>query len=316
MTTTQPAGAEELLAWLAVDKGRSANTVAAYRRDLTAYGAYLGVRGLAPAQVTEAVVEDYVDFLRGEGRAPASVARALVSVRALHRFLENGGLVTGNPAGRVGPPRIPTGPPPVLSEDEAASLLGAVVGDDAVVRRDRAIVEVLYACGLRVSELVGLSLADVDLDGGLLHVVGGGSVGGDGRKERVVPVGAPAVGALAGWLAPRGRGALTPTRWARRSDADALFLNARGGRLSRQGAWRIVNHYGEKVGLGGRLSPNVLRHSCAAHMIDRGADIRVVQELLGHASTASTHAYTRGSGDRLRQVYGTVHPRANGQTPR
>ncbi len=301
-------------------KGRSANTVAAYRRDLAAYGAFLSTRGLTPAEVTEAVVEDYLDFLRGHGRAPASVARALVSVRALHRFLEDGGLATGNPAGRVGPPRVPAGPLPVLSEDEASSLLGAVVGDDAVVRRDRAIVEVLYACGLRVSELVGLSLGDVDLDAGLIHVAGGDGAVGDGaatrHKEREVPVGGPAVGALAGWLSPRGRGALIPTRWARRGDAEALFLNARGGRLSRQAAWRIVNHYGEKVGLAGRLTPNVLRHSCAAHMIERGADVRVVQELLGHASISSTQAYTRRSADRLHRVYGAVHPRAGGEKPR
>jgi len=326
---TQPAGADELLSWLANVKGRSANTVAAYRRDLAAYGAFLSNRGVTPAEVTEAVVEDYLEFLRGQGRAPASVARALVSVRALHRFLEDGGLATGNPAGRVGPPRVPTGPPPVLSEDEASSLLGAVVGDDAVVRRDRAIVEVLYACGLRVSELVGLSLGDVDLDAGSIHVVGADGATVDGargagatiesvtrHREREVPVGGPAVGALAGWLSPRGRGALVPTRWARRGDAEALFLNARGGRLSRQAAWRIVNHYGEKVGLAGRLTPNVLRHSCAAHMIERGADVRVVQELLGHASISSTQAYTRRSADLLHRVYGTVHPRAGGQKPR
>ncbi len=325
MRPAQPAGADELLAWLATVKGRSANTVAAYRRDLAAYGGYLDSLGLAPAQVTEEVVENYVAHLRSRGRAPASVARALVSVRALHRFLENGGLVTGNPADRVGPPRVPAGPSAVLSEDEAASLLGAVVGDDATVRRDRAIVEVLYACGLRVSELVGLSLGDVDLDAGLLRVSGGlgdGKVGdGDGgptsrHKERLVPVGGPAVDALTAWLCPRGRAALIPTRWARRGDADALFLNARGGRLSRQGAWRVVNHYGEKVGLAGRLTPNVLRHSCAAHMIDRGADVRVVQELLGHASTGYTQASTRGSGVRLRRVYGAAHPRAGGEMPR
>jgi len=311
VTLTLPAGAEDLLSWLAGVKGRSANTVAAYRRDLAAYGGYLSDRGLVPAQVTEVVVEDYVGHLRGQGRAPASVARALVSVRALHRFLESGGLTTGNPAGRVGPPRVEAGPPPVLTEGEASRLLGAVVGDDAVVRRDRAIVEVLYACGLRVSELVGLSLDDVDLDGGLVHVSYGGAPV-TRHKERVVPIGGPAVGALAGWLCPQGRGALTPHRWARRGDAEALFLNARGGRLSRQGVWRIVNHYGEKVGLAEKLTPNVLRHSCAAHMIDRGADVHVVQQLLGHASMASTQAYTRGSRDHLRQVYGVVHPRAKG----
>ncbi|MGI8778201.1 MAG: tyrosine-type recombinase/integrase [Acidimicrobiales bacterium] len=312
----QPAGAEELLSWLAGEKGRSANTVAAYRRDLAAYGRFLSGRGLAPAEVTETVVEDYLGVLRATGRAPASVARALVSVRALHRFLETEGRATGNPAGHVGPPRVAAGPPWALSEQEASRLLEAVVGDDATTRRDRAIVEVLYACGLRVSELVGLSLGDVDLDGGLLRVGGGDGPAAARGRERVVPVEGPAAAALVAWLSPSGRGALAPVRWARRGDADAVFLNARGGRLSRQGAWRIVNHYGEKVGLAGRLTPHVLRHSCATHMIDHGADIRVVQELLGHASMSSTQAYTRGSTDRLRRAYRSAHPRAGDEKPR
>jgi len=313
---TQPAGAEELLSWLAGEKGRSANTVAAYRRDLAAYGRFLSGRGLAPAEVTETVVEDYLGVLRGAGRAPASVARALVSVRALHRFLETAGRAPGNPAGHVGPPRVAPGPPRALSEQEVSRLLEAVVGDDATTRRDRAIVEVLYACGLRVSELVGLSLGDVDLDGGLLRIGSGDGPTAARGRERVVPVEGPAAAAMVAWLSPSGRGALAPVRWARRSDADAVFLNARGGRLSRQGAWRIVNHYGEKVGLAARLTPHVLRHSCATHMIDHGADIRVVQELLGHASMSSTQAYARGSTDRLRRAYRSAHPRAGGEKPR
>jgi len=311
---TQPVGAEELLSWLAV-KGRSANTVAAYRRDLSAYGRFLAGRGLVADQVTEAVVEEYVGALRAAGRAPASVARALVSVRALHRFLETEGRALGNPAGQVGPPRIAAGPPRALSEEETAMLLGAVVGDDAVARRDRAIVEVLYACGLRVSELVGLSLADVDLAAGQLHVSSGEGYSTRDR-ERIVPVGDPAVGALNAWVSPTGRGALTPVRWARRGDAEALFLNARGGRLSRQAAWRIVNHHGERAGLAGRLTPHVLRHSCATHMIAHGADVRAVQELLGHASDSSTRAFAHGSPDRLRRVYRAAHPRARSEKPR
>jgi integrase/recombinase XerD len=308
------AGAEELLTWLAA-KGRSANTVAAYRRDLAAYGRFLAERGVVPDQVTEAVVEDYVGTLRAAGRAPASVARALVSVRALHRFLEIEGRALGNPAGQVGPPRVTAGPPRALSEDEVVRLLGAIVGDDAVTRRDRAIVEVLYACGLRVSELVGLSLADVDLATGQLHVRDGDGPTAQDR-ERVVPVGDPAVAALTSWVAPPGRGALSPVRWARRDDAEALFLNARGGRLSRQGAWRIVNHHGERAGLAGRLTPHVLRHSCATHMMAHGADAHDVQELLGHASASSTQAYTRGADDRLRRSYRAVHPRARSGKPR
>jgi integrase/recombinase XerD len=302
-----PAEAEELLSWLAVEKGRSPNTLAAYRRDLAAYVEFLAGRTLDLAGVTERVVEDYLAFLRAAGRAPASVARALVSVRALHRFLEDEGQATDNPASDVGPPRVPAGLPKALSEDEVAALIGAVAGDHAVARRDRAIVEVLYACGLRVSELVGLSLGDLDLDAGLLRAFGKGS------KERLVPVGRPARTALAAWLAPAGRAALAPARWARRGDAEAVFLNARGGRLSRQGAWRVVHGYAERVGLGDRLTPHVLRHSCATHMLDHGADIRVVQELLGHASISTTQVYTKVSTERLRRVYDAAHPRARGR---
>jgi integrase/recombinase XerD len=305
-----PVEAEEFLSWLAVERGRSRNTLAAYRRDLAAYVEFLTGRQLAVADVTEPVVEDYVAFLRAAARAPSSVARALVAVRSLHRFLEDEGEVVGNPAEEVGPPRVPAGLPKALSEAEVLSLLGAVAGDDSPARRDRAILEVLYGCGLRVSELVGLSLADLDLDAGLLRAFGKGS------KERVVPVGRVAREALAAWLAPGGRGAMAPERWARRGDSEAVFLNMRGGRLSRQGAWGIVRHYGDKVGLGSRLTPHVLRHSCATHMLDHGADIRVVQELLGHASISTTQVYTKVSTERLRRIYDAAHPRARSGRPR
>jgi len=299
-----PVEGEEFLSWLAVERGRSLNTLAAYRRDLAAYVEFLDGRGLAVGEVTEAVVEDYLAFLKAARRAPSSVARALVAVRSLHRFLEDEGEVAGNPAEEVGPPRVPAGLPKALSEAEILLLLGAVAGDDAPARRDRAILEVLYACGLRVSELVGLSLSDLDLDAGLLRAFGKGS------KERVVPVGRVAREALVGWLAPPGRGAMAPERWARRGDSEAVFLNTRGGRLSRQGAWGVVRHHGDKVGLGDRLTPHVLRHSCATHMLDHGADIRVVQELLGHASISTTQVYTKVSTERLRRIYDAAHPRA------
>ncbi len=299
-----PSQAEELLSWLAVEKGRSANTLAAYRRDLTAYWEFLVGRGLTLEGVTDRVVEDYLAFLRASGKAPASVARALVAVRSLHRFCEDEGLSLGNPAEDVERPRVPAGLPKALTEDEIGLLLGAVTGDDALARRDRAILEVLYGCGLRVSELVGLSLGDVDLDASLVRAFG------KGAKERVVPVGRLAREALRAWLAPGGRSALVPARWARRGDAEAVFLNARGGRLSRQGAWGVVRHYGDRVGLGERLTPHVLRHSCATHMLDHGADIRVVQELLGHASISTTQVYTKISTERLRRVYEAAHPRA------
>jgi integrase/recombinase XerD len=299
-----PPAAEEYLGWLVAEKGRSANTLAAYRRDLRAYWRWLSERHVALDEVTEADVNAYVAALRAAGRAPTSVARAVVAVRSLHRFLAEEGHAARDPAADVESPRVPQALPKALSEDEVERLLGAVVGDDAVARRDRAILEVLYGTGVRISELVGLSLGDVDLDGALLRAFGKGS------KERVLPIGRMARAALASWLDEGGRGAMVPERWARRGDAEAVFLNARGGRLSRQGAWGIVRRYGDQVGLGDRLTPHVLRHSCATHMLDHGADIRAVQELLGHASISTTQVYTKVSTERLRAVYDAAHPRA------
>ena len=245
--------------------------------------------------------------LRGQGRAPATVARALVAVRSLHRFLAEEGMAAGDPSGDVGVPRVPQGLPKALSEAEVAALIAVVVGHDALARRDRAILEVLYGTGLRISELVGLSLGDLDLAGGTLRVLG------KGGKERVVPLLGLAHDALAAWLAPGGRPAVVPDRWARRGDAEAVVLNARGGRLSRQGAWGVVRRHGRRAGLADRLTPHVLRHSCATHLLDNGADVRVVQELLGHASIATTQVYTMVSTERLHAVYRQAHPRALGR---
>jgi integrase/recombinase XerD len=304
-TAPLPLVAEEFLTWLAVERGRSANTLAAYRRDLATYVAWLGGRPLET--VEEADVERYVGSLRAEGRAASSVARALVSVRSLHRFLAEEGMVAADPAVGVEPPRVPLGLPKPLAEAEVVALLDSVVGEAPADRRDRAVLEVLYGTGMRIGELCGLSLGDLDLTGGLARVLG------KGAKERLVPLGRLARERLGEWLAPSGRGALAPERWARRGDAEAVFLNARGGRLTRQGAWLVVKGRGDRIGLGDRLSPHVLRHSCATHMLDHGADIRVVQELLGHASLSTTQVYTKVSPERLRAVYEAAHPRAGGR---
>ena len=303
--TELPLDAEEFLAWLVAERGRSANTVAAYRRDLRGYCAWLASQGLSLADVEPGTIEAYVGVLRVD-RAPASVARALVAVRSLHRFLAEEGMAAADPGAAVDAPRVPRGLPKALSEDEVTSLIAAVVGFDPIARRDRAMLEVLYGVGLRISELVGLSLGDLDLDGGSLRAFGKGS------KERVVPLVGMAREALHDWLAPSGRGALEPDRWARRGDAEAVFLNARGGRLSRQGAWGVVRRYGDLIGLGDRLTPHVLRHSCATHLLDHGADIRIVQELLGHASISTTQVYTMVSTARLRSAWAEAHPRAGG----
>jgi len=297
---------EEYLTWLGVERGRAANTLAAYRRDLAAYEAWLAETGVPLDQVTEPVVERYVAHLRSTGKAPSSTARALVAVRSLHRFLLEEGRAALDPTGEVGVPRVPVGLPKALTEAEVAALLAAVGGGSAKALRDRAILELLYSTGMRISELTGLSLGDLQLADGTLRALGKGS------KERLVPVGRYARDALEAWLGPGGRPALAPARWTRRSDSDAVFLNTRGGRLSRQGAWAVVRSYGDRIGLGPRLTPHVLRHSCATHMLDHGADIRVVQELLGHASVATTQVYTKVTAERLRAVYDAAHPRARG----
>jgi integrase/recombinase XerD len=303
-----PPEAEDLLLWLSAERGRAPTTLQAYRRDLRSYAAWLATRGLAVVDVAEEDVIAYIGVLRERGLAPASVARSMVAVRSLHRFLAIEGRVDGDPAADVERPRVPRGLPKALSESEVASLLEAPQGDGPVALRDRAMLEVLYGTGLRVSELVGLSIGDVDLDSALIRAFGKGS------KERIVPVGSHAVRALGAWLGPGGRPGLAPERWARRGDAEAVFLGARGGRLTRQGAWDVLRRHGERVGLAGRLSPHVLRHSCATHMLDHGADIRAVQELLGHASISTTQLYTLVSTERLWEVYRSAHPRALAQS--
>lgn len=295
--------AEEFLAWVAVR--RAANTVAAYRRDITAYEAFLLEHDVALKDVSETTVENYIAHLRAAGRKASSVGRAMAAVRGLHRFAVDEHGFGSDPTDQIKVAKGTQSLPKALTEAEIERLLGSVAGDDAVGRRDRAILELLYGTGMRISELVRLSLADLaQLDDGILRAFGKGS------KERIVPVGRFARQALAAWLAAAGRGTMAPERWATRDDAEAVFLNQRGRRLTRQGAWLILRGHGDRAGLRDRLWPHVLRHSCATHMLDHGADIRVVQELLGHASIATTQVYTRVSAERLRQAYDEAHPRA------
>jgi integrase/recombinase XerD len=301
-----PLEVEEWLSWLATERGRAPGTLAAYRRDARRWWRWLAARDRALAEATEADVEAYVGDLRGGHLAPATVARAVVAVRSLHRFLADEGRAPADPGAGVASPRVPAGLPKALTEDEVGALLGAVVGDGPVARRDRALLEVLYGTGARISEAVGLRLGDVDLESALLRLFG------KGARERVVPVGRPAVAALVAWLGPGGRPALVPERWARRGDAEAIFLNRRGGRLTRQGAWLVVKRWAVEVALDDRVAPHVLRHSCATHMLDHGADIRAVQELLGHASLSTTQVYTKVSTERLFAAYRAAHPRAGG----
>jgi integrase/recombinase XerD len=310
MPTTQlSTAAEEYLSWLSVERGRARNTVISYRRDLAAYEATLAGRGRTPLDARPDDVTAHLDGLRDGGGSPASVSRARSVLRGLHHFLVDEGIVPGDPTVDIESALLPGRLPKALAEDEVSSILGAVAGDGARARRDRALLEVLYGTGGRVSEVVGLDIADLAPGEGLVRLYGKGS------KERLVPLGRCAEEALAAWLAPEGRTRLAPKQWQRRGDAEAVFLNARGGRLGRQGAFGIVRAHAAAAGLADRVSPHVLRHSCATHMLARGADIRVVQELLGHASVTTTQLYTKVTTEHLRIAYEAAHPRASGHRP-
>ena len=305
-----PIEAEEFLTWLSAERGRARSTLEAYRRDLRSYVGFLDGRGSTVADADPTAVRAFLASLSDGGLARTTTARRFVAVRSLHRFLVDEDFLVIDPTAEVDSPGVPRGIPKALSEDEVGRLLAAVAGDDPVARRDRAILEVLYGTGARISEVVGLSLGDVDTHSRRLRVFG------KGAKERVVPIGRLAGLALEAWLDDAGRGELVPQRWARRGDAEAVFLNARGGRLTRQGAWGVVRKHGERAELGDQLTPHVLRHSCATHMVDHGADLRVVQELLGHASVSTTQVYTLVSTERLWAVYDQAHPRARRQRSR
>jgi integrase/recombinase XerD len=307
LTAELPLEAEEFLSWLVAERGRAANTIAAYRRDLTAYHQWLTDHGTSVGSVESSMLVDFVAERRGSGAAPSTVARQLAAVRTLHRYLVTEGERPDDPTADLEGVRVPSGLPKPLNEAEVAALLDAVVGHEPAARRDRALLELLYATGARISEACGLSIGDIDFGAHLVRLYG------KGAKERIVPFGRAAGAALDDWFSPAGRVRMVPAQWRRRSDAEAVFLNARGGRLTRQAAWGVVKSYGRRAGLDGTLSPHVLRHSCATHLLDHGADLRVVQELLGHASISTTQVYTKVSQERLWDVYRAAHPRALGR---
>ena len=299
-----PIEAEEFLAWMLAEKGRSANTLAAYRRDLQAYTVWLEARATTALDVDRASLVTFVVERRESGAAVASIARRLAAIRMFHRYLAIEGFRADDPTADLEGVKVPSGIPKPLSEPQVTSLIDAVVGHEPLDHRDRALLEFLYATGARISEAVGLSIGELDLDARLVRLYGKGS------KERIVPFGSSAADALEVWFSSAGRARLVPIRWQRRNDAEAVFLNTRGSRLTRQAAWLVVKKYGRRAGIGDELSPHVLRHSCATHLLDHGADLRVVQEMLGHASISTTQVYTRVSQERLWDVYRSAHPRA------
>ncbi len=302
---------------LAVERGLAMNTLAAYRRDLTRYAQFLTARGRD--DVTTITEDDVTAFLRdlreGSATHPAlsatSAARTVVAVRGWHRFMLAEGVCPHDPARDVHPPTVPKRLPKAIGIAEVEKLLGAAGSDDGPrALRDRALLEVLYGTGARISEAVGLDVDDLLLGesdqaeqgSGIASVV---RLRGKGSKERLVPMGSYARAAVEAYLV-RGRPALA----AAGTGNAALFLNARGGRLSRQSAWTVLRAAAQRAHLDDHISPHTLRHSFATHLLDGGADVRVVQELLGHASVATTQVYTLVTVEKLREVYAAAHPRA------
>ena len=298
----------EFLSHARAERGLSGNTLDAYRRDLELWRRFCSDRHVDPAAARAEDVTTYLQRLRA-GKPPASkplaassVARILVSLRSLYRFLVGEGHVTGDPTVAVGAPARPRSLPKAIGVRETERLLEQP-RDDLLGRRDRAILETLYGAGVRISELVALDVDDVDVDEGSVLVRAG-----KGGKDRRVPLGRAARTALGAYLTVS-----RPTLLERAAPSGArgaLFLNARGGRLTRQGCWKILKGYASAAGLGDRVSPHTLRHSFATHMLEAGADIRAVQELLGHASLVTTQVYTLVTTRRLREVYLASHPRA------
>ncbi|WP_132153909.1 site-specific tyrosine recombinase XerD [Kribbella antiqua] len=294
---------------LTVERGLAANTLASYRRDLRRYDGYLAAAGIDDlGRITEAVVSDFLMRLReGDADHPpltaSSAGRTVVAVRGFHKFCLREGLTASDPAAAVKPPAPPQRLPKALSVDEVTRILSAAAGAEAepavLATRDAALLEFLYGTGARISEAVGLDVDDIDLETGAVLLRGKGS------KERVVPVGSYARDALSSYQV-RGR----PDLVQRGRGTPALFLNARGGRLSRQSAWTVLRRAAQRAGIAKEISPHTLRHSFATHLLDGGADVRVVQELLGHASVTTTQVYTLVTVDKLREVYATSHPRA------
>ena len=296
--------AERFLAWMQIEQGRASKTIEAYRRDLREYEGWLTARRKTLMTASSADVEAFVAHLRKHGKAPRSVARQFAAVRMLHKYLAIEGERADDPAALVDGVRVPSGLPKPLQEDEVTRLIAAITGEDSFARRDRALIEFLYATGARISEACGLSLADLDMDDSLVRLFGKGS------KERIVPFGRSAHRALEDWLQDGGRGMLVPRRWRSRDHEDAVFLGVHGTRLSRQAAFHIVRKYAGLAGIKEDVSPHTLRHSCATHMLVHGADLRIVQELLGHASVSTTQVYTKVDDELLVSVYRESHPRA------
>jgi integrase/recombinase XerD len=293
----------DFLAYLELERGLSRNTLEAYRSDLLQYGDFLNGRQRDPLDVTAGDLAAFVTELASgrEGKpamAPATLQRKIACLRSFYRHLRREGILDRDPTSELRPPRSRARLPKVLTRDEVADLLSQPQGTGPAALRDRALLETMYACGLRVSEAIALELSELDLEAGILRARGKGS------KERIVPIGSKAIVALHNYLT-RARPRLVGLRDERR-----VFVNLRGGGLSRQGLYKIVQRNARGAGLEDRMSPHTLRHTFATHLLEGGCDLRSLQEMLGHADIGTTQVYTHLSTERLREVYFESHPRA------
>jgi integrase/recombinase XerD len=293
----------DFLAYLEFERGLSRNTLEAYRSDLLQLGAFLGKRGVNVIDVQHADLSAFLTDLAtgGEGRppvAPATLQRKAACLRSFYRHLRREGILDRDPTADLRAPRKSQRLPQVLTRDEVARLLSAPKGTDPSALRDRALLELMYACGLRASEATGLDVRDIDLTLAVLRARGKGS------KERIVPIGREAVAATKAYM-ERGRPAFVGL-----GDEPRLFVNRRGRGLTRQGLYKIVQRYARDVGLDDRMSPHTLRHTFATHLLAGGCDLRSLQEMLGHADVATTQIYTHLSAERLKDAYFKAHPRA------
>ncbi|SIS62534.1 site-specific tyrosine recombinase XerD [Alicyclobacillus vulcanalis] len=283
---------------LRLERGLSDNTTSSYARDLADFSRYLAREDRALERVDRTVVLRYLSDLKRRGMKPTTIARRMSALRAFFRYLVREGVVHLDPTQNVEVAAPDDHLPRVVSEEDVARIIGAVHRPDAMGLRDRAMLETLYATGVRVSELISLSLQDVELAAGFIRVEG------KGNKERVIPLGEWAQEALTSYLR-YGRPLLVRDR-----SEQAVFVNRFGRRLTRQGFWNILKAYAREAGVSGKVTPHTLRHSFATHLLEGGADLRVVQELLGHADISTTERYTHVTPQRLRDVYRSAHPRA------
>jgi integrase/recombinase XerD len=293
----------DFLAYLEFERGLSRNTLEAYRSDLLQFGEWLGRNRHDALAVGHSELSAFAaEIATGrDGKPPAAAAtlqRKIACLRSFYRHLRRTGVLATDPTAYLRAPKQSRKLPQVLSRDEVAELLRQPRGTEPAALRDRALLETMYACGLRASEAIDLEVGDVDLEAGILRARGKGS------KERLVPIGSAAASALAAYL-QRGRARLVGDRWESR-----LFVNQRGGGLTRQGLYKIVQRHAKSAGLAAKMSPHTLRHSFATHLLAGGCDLRSLQEMLGHADIATTQLYTHLSAERLKDVYFDAHPRA------